>query len=965
MSNPRYLTKSRFKLAVECPTKLFYTGKEDAYADTNRVNATLQALADGGFQVGELAKVMFPGGIEIDGKTHQEQLDQTRLLLERDDVTLFEAAICDGDLFARVDVLRKKGNMVELIEVKAKSFDSTDPFAIRSKRGGIDTGFLPYLQDVAFQAYLFGLAFPQLQVSSYLMMPDKAKPCTVNGLNQRFKIHRNGGQPRVEVAPGTDLSSIGEPILKLVNVDEFVAEILLQPIQVPGQSGLLADLTKSWAQSYRDDKKIAPTRESIGNQCAKCQFRTEPGNAALRNGLHECWAEAANLTAQDFSDGTVLDLWNFTGKEKLIREGILKLKDVPKEALKFTEAGDGLTRSQRQWMQISGKWPGRSAFYFDAKLVSREMATWTFPLHFIDFETARAPVPFFAGQHPYDNIAFQFSHHTVDKDYRVEHRSQYLDSKPGKAQNYEFVRQLKLALGSTGTVFMWSPHENTTLNAILDQLNEDPAPPTDADELASFISSLTYRTDGSVGHRVMVDLCKLSEKAFFHPSTSGRSSIKVVLPAVLQSSDYLKQRYSQRIYGTTDGIPSKNFSNWTWWRDENNGQATNPYSLLERVFGDLTKEESERLTSDDGDKMKIAEGGAAGMAYVRLQVDSMAATEKQAIESALLRYCELDTLAMVMVFEAWHSWTVTERCELREHYVYELRDHSGDTPRVIYVGKGVGDRKSQHVNEAKQLSKNDLSNSRENIPSKKLVQISDILEDGGNVLELVIGRFDTDAEAKAVEATLLHWVYGIDELTNIASGRHSDSIRKRGDYSERANLDMPRIVGLRDGAYTNALICHLESNNIPEAVKELQDNLQKEFADKIEFVANEVLPHAGGVRSSLGIAYNEFMYLQISLSAKGQKVVVRRMPGIANFAEKNFYNALVGSSRLGVTHADFATLKDLRGENRRVEPSNFESLVLWLNDTAEALRDIAQEARASDFPIFPLKRINQQPSCAL
>jgi len=27
----RYLTKSRFKLAVDCPTKLFYTGKESVY----------------------------------------------------------------------------------------------------------------------------------------------------------------------------------------------------------------------------------------------------------------------------------------------------------------------------------------------------------------------------------------------------------------------------------------------------------------------------------------------------------------------------------------------------------------------------------------------------------------------------------------------------------------------------------------------------------------------------------------------------------------------------------------------------------------------------------------------------------------------------------------------------------------------------------------------------------------------
>jgi hypothetical protein len=28
INHPRYLTKSRFKLVIECPTKLFYIGKD-------------------------------------------------------------------------------------------------------------------------------------------------------------------------------------------------------------------------------------------------------------------------------------------------------------------------------------------------------------------------------------------------------------------------------------------------------------------------------------------------------------------------------------------------------------------------------------------------------------------------------------------------------------------------------------------------------------------------------------------------------------------------------------------------------------------------------------------------------------------------------------------------------------------------------------------------------------------------
>ncbi len=65
MSQPRYLTKSTFKLAMECPTKLFYTGKPE-YADQAIADTFLVALADGGFQVGALARCYFPGGTRVE-----------------------------------------------------------------------------------------------------------------------------------------------------------------------------------------------------------------------------------------------------------------------------------------------------------------------------------------------------------------------------------------------------------------------------------------------------------------------------------------------------------------------------------------------------------------------------------------------------------------------------------------------------------------------------------------------------------------------------------------------------------------------------------------------------------------------------------------------------------------------------------------------------------------------------------
>ena len=52
------------------------------------------------------------------------------------------------------------------------------------------------------------------------------------------------------------------------------------------------------------------------------------------------------------------------------------------------------------------------------------------------------------------------------------------------------------------------------------------------------------------------------------------------------------------------------------------------------------------------DKAKdIADGGAALTAYGKLQYSEMNNKERLAITDSLLRYCELDTLAMVMIYE--------------------------------------------------------------------------------------------------------------------------------------------------------------------------------------------------------------------------------------------------------------------------------------------------------------------------
>ena len=50
---------------------------------------------------------------------------------------------------------------------------------------------------------------------------------------------------------------------------------------------------------------------------------------------------------------------------------------------------------------------------------------------------------------------------------------------------------------------------------------------------------------------------------------------------------------------------------------------------------------------------ELRDGGAAMIAYARAQYEEMSNFEREQIFQALRKYCELDTLAMVMLYEGW------------------------------------------------------------------------------------------------------------------------------------------------------------------------------------------------------------------------------------------------------------------------------------------------------------------------
>ncbi len=73
--------------------------------------------------------------------------------------------------------------------------------------------------------------------------------------------------------------------------------------------------------------------------------------------------------------------------------------------------------------------------------------------------------------------------------------------------------------------------------------------------------------------------------------------------------------------------------------------------LARRGHAGVIVADQQRLSEGD----ELRDGGAAMTAYARMQFEEMAERERQEIRAALLRYCELDTLAMVVIYEAWRD----------------------------------------------------------------------------------------------------------------------------------------------------------------------------------------------------------------------------------------------------------------------------------------------------------------------
>jgi hypothetical protein len=645
----RLLTKSRFKLGLECPNKLYYTRKKE-YANKKQEDSFLQALAQGGFQVEELARMHYPDGMLIEGNDGDYEFlwQQTKQLLEKENVTIYEPAFLKDGLFIRVDVLVKKGNNIELIEVKSKSFTPDDDYLFVGKRGGMVSSWKPYLFDIAFQKYVMQLCFPDWHIQSYLMMADKSKKASIDGLNQLFRISKKEGNRTGIIKKVRTLEETGDPVLGRKNITQIVSNIESNKFKYH-DSLTFQESIKFLKETYLNDRYANWATSYV--PCRDCEFKCTENEEQLdlKSGFKACFEKQHKWGDADFDKENIFDIYYFTQGNKLFDEGIFFKDQLTEENIKLKIEPGKLSRTNRQILQIEKAVENDNSYFADREGLKAEIDSWTYPLHFIDFETSTVALPFSKGLKPYEQVAFQFSHHIYHKDGSIEHADEYINNKAGFFPNFEFIRALKKALeNDEGSIFKYSSHENTILNAIYVQLLDSDEP--DKNELINFIQHISHSKKDSAtywkGDRDMVDLWEIEKSYYYNPLTKGSNSIKAVLPASLGSSKFLQEKYSQPI--SQINLTSKNFLENHIWLEVTNKSIKSPYKMLPSVFEGWSEEQLESTLSEIED---IADGGAALTAYGKLQYTDMEQSEIDELTSALLKYCELDTLAMVMVYE--------------------------------------------------------------------------------------------------------------------------------------------------------------------------------------------------------------------------------------------------------------------------------------------------------------------------
>ena len=552
------ITEIEYWLGSTCPTKILHSranlprnDRENSFADW--------MIAETG-KIHALASALFPSAVDAHGSIEETQ----RLLADHE---LIANARFEGKgASCKVDFVEHLHGKIRLYSILAKPFDPRrheQGLEFHSQAGNLRREWRVHFELVALRALIVRQLYPESRISCLAVVPAKGAAASIEGLHGCFE--RAGMKWKLRDSMATPEAF---RLLRIVDVTREAISVAKAVVaRVEALSQYLAN----------------PGKPELGYRCKKCEFRT----TGKQSGFDVCWGPLADVSPNMFDLAYMYFIKDGDGRpvaNRLAQEGRVRLWDIPEEQIE----GD---YAERQLLQLEGTRSGQEIVRPE---LGEEMKQAVYPLHFLDIETVRSLVPVHQGSTVAGLTLFQFSvHRLTTPGGELEHVA-WLNTEASDP-NRRFLAALRSALGDTGTVIIWTRYEENSFCELLAELIGSGIEGPDFEWLTRLLTS------GRI-----LDMNELCFRHYWHPQMKGRTSIKVVLPAVWSVDSPVKK-----------GAPYAEFT-------------LDPYAFLKSMGA-------------------VGDGCAAMEAYLALQTQEC----REEMAAQLLRYCGIDTLAMVFIWGYW------------------------------------------------------------------------------------------------------------------------------------------------------------------------------------------------------------------------------------------------------------------------------------------------------------------------
>lgn len=617
--HPKLFTKHLFHSGCTCPTKLYYKARKEKYPEQTDQWPYIEHIRYNKRQLRRVLELLHPEGINIERGESRHVAAHTAERLKDEHVVLFNASFIHDNLFAHVPALEKDGGRVRIYYLQTKGFDP-NRHSMLNRKGKVHTKWRDYIRDFAYLLYVIREEYPDWKLEPYLVLPDKTATTTIDRLDQRLDTGEQLDQE--ELAKLLAFVPVMDEIERFWNGHESLFEQETGPLKVEDLS--FEQTVKQLAEWYVSGEKV---HAGIGKKCGKCEFRVAPNQlgAGQKSGFAECWKP---VLEDRNGDAHIFDLIG-AGNGQLLEDEVFLQQEISIEETispgEIASSNGRISDTHRRILQIA-KAKGQEVpdEIIKPQLV-KELNQWEFPLHFLDFEAGNFAVPLRSGRNPYHQVVFQFSCHTLHEDGTLNHH-QWLHPGDETYPNYQLVAELmKVPRLQKGTIIHYSGFERSALKRIRNELKRDNET---SSEITEQIQWLTQIVEGR--KPFFADLGNLLKNYYYNKYMEGSLSVKDVLAAVMSISDELRVRFSEPYTGS-------NFRNHVWWQRKN-GVIQNPYDMLVQVEGS-----------------SVGQGAEAMVAYRKLRTGVEQPENVESPLQGLLHYCELDTLAMVMIYLHWQE----------------------------------------------------------------------------------------------------------------------------------------------------------------------------------------------------------------------------------------------------------------------------------------------------------------------